>query len=98
MATSFAHIAYIEKEKINSLQFPKGDVLQEDDARSKRSVIIDQAIDAGNFAQFKVLIVFEDLDGLKEVETTIWGRDKRSILLKNGIRIPVERIHKVRFN
>jgi hypothetical protein len=98
MATSFLHVSYIEKEKITSLRFPPGDVLRNSDSRKQRQGNIDRAIDAGNFAQYKVLILFEDDKEVREVETTIWGKDKTNILLKNGVRIPIERIHQIRFN
>lgn len=93
-----SHLAYVEKEKIAGLSYPAEDVITTEEGRLKRSNLIDQAIEAGNFAQFKVIIVFEDAQGTKEVETTIWGRREGLIILKNNVLIPVHRIHKVIFH
>ncbi|MCB0481941.1 MAG: hypothetical protein KDC83_10955 [Flavobacteriales bacterium] len=98
MATAFLHVDYVEKEKIGSLKFPKGDVLIAEESKKKRVSLIDQAIDAGNFAQFKVMILFQDDTSVKEVETTIWDRKKGKVYLKDGVFIPLERIHKIKFN
>lgn len=98
MSTSFTHIAYTEKEKISQLIYPKKDVLSNSILIQKRLQSIDQAIDAGNFAQFKVMIIFEDNKEIKEVETTIWERDAENIYLKNDVSIPIHRIHKLSFS
>lgn len=98
MATAFLHVDYIEKESIGRLNFPKGDVLISEDSIKRRANLIDQAIDAGNFAQFKVMILFQDDTSIKEVETTIWGRKNGNVYLKDGVFIPLERIHKIKFN
>jgi len=98
MSTAFAHVAYTEKEKIPELKFPKNEVLHSEEAIKNRSDLINRAIDAGNVAQFKVMIFFEDEQETREVETTIWDRDKERIFLKNSISIPIHRIHKIKFN
>lgn len=98
MATAFLHVDYVEKEAIGGFTFPAGDVLHSEEAKNRRINMIDQAIDAGNFAQFKVMILFQDDTSVKEVETTIWSRKDGNIYLKDGVYIPVERIHKVKFN
>ena len=97
MTTAFSHVSYTEKEEIEKLNFPKGEVLHSPESIKKRLTSIDQAIDAGNFAQYKVMILFEDDYEVKEVETTIWERDKVNVYLKNHIAIPICRIHKVKF-
>lgn len=96
MATAFAHVSYIEKELISELVFPQHEVLHNSEAITKRMSNIDQAIDAGNFAQFKVMILFEDDKEVREVETTVWERDNENVYLKNHVAIPIHRIHKIR--
>lgn len=98
MATAFAHVAYIEKEKISKLTFPKTEVLNTKEGVAKRLTLLQQAIDAGNFAQFKVMILFEDNIEVREVETTIWEMDAENVYLKNHVAIPIHRIHKVKFS
>jgi hypothetical protein len=40
-------------------------------------------------------IYFEDDAGNKMVETTIWGVTDSRVILKQGVVIPVNRIHKI---
>ena len=51
----------------------------------------------GNSKKFKVHIIFEDKEGLKKVETTIWGVTEKNIILKRGTLIPIHRIHEIKF-
>lgn len=85
----------VEKEAVPSLHFPNGDVLKSEDDLTQRRRSLEQAIKLGNNQKRKVKIIFEDADGIKKTETTIWGITDRSILLKAGVRIPIERIHSV---
>ena len=39
---------------------------------------------------------FEDSEGLKQVETTIWATTDKRIILKGGVVIPIIRIHEVK--
>lgn len=98
MSTAFAHVVYTEKEKIPHLKFPKKEVLSTPEGIKKRFDKIKQAIDAGNIAQFKVMLLFEDDSEVREVETTIWDEDGKFVYLKNSVSIPIHRIHKIKFN
>ena len=59
---------------------------------------IERAMRLGNAYKGKVKIVFEDNEGLKAVETTIWGVTDKNILLKQTTLIPIRRVHEIRFN
>ena len=98
MSTTFAHVLYTEKEIIPQLNFPENEVLHSKEGIDNRLNRINQAIDAGNVAQFKVMILFEDDHEVREVETTIWDKDQESVYLKNSVSIPIHRIHKIKFN
>lgn len=95
MATAFSHVHYIEKENIPSLSFPNAEVLTTPEQIKLRKSQIAQAVELGNMALYKVMILFEDHHEVHEVETTIWDADSKWVYLKNGIRIPIVRIHKV---
>ena len=58
---------------------------------------IDRAQALGNLEKGKISIVFQDDEGLKRVETTIWAGGKEMIVLKKGTFIPVHRIHQIKF-
>lgn len=87
----------IEKENIPNLHFPNSDVLISNNDRKQRFNDLCNANELGDLAQYKVKIVFEDDAGPKKVETTVWGTTQQEVVLKFGIRIPIQRISKVMF-
>lgn len=87
----------VAKENINLLTFPKNDVLHSELKQSERKRRVIRAMKLGNNKKFKVKIIFEDLEGLKKVETTVWGVTEMNIILKQGTLIPIERIHEIKF-
>ena len=51
----------------------------------------------GNSLKRKVKIIFKDIVGLKEVETTIWGFTDKNVILKKTTIIPIRCIQEVKF-
>jgi hypothetical protein len=85
----------IDKEKISSLIFPEGDVLEDDrDAIKQRRNELDRALTLGNLEHLKIQIYFEDDTSKKVVDTTVWGLTEERIILKQGVVIPIKRIYK----
>lgn len=84
----------IEKESIAELQFPKADVLNDRDAMSQRDSELQRALVLGNLEHSKTRIYFEDNRSKKVVETTVWGLTDNSVILKQGVGIPINRIYK----
>jgi len=82
----------IEKETIPSLHFPHEHVDKSKDQllilkkKLRRSMIL------GNIHRTKMRIIFEDEEGTKEVQTTIWAVGDRNIVLKKGVIIPIHRL------
>ncbi len=82
----------IDKESIPSLNFPHDSVDKSKDQllilkkKLRRSMIL------GNIHRTKMRIIFEDENGTKEVQTTIWAVGDRNIVLKKGIIIPIHRL------
>ena len=85
----------IDKEVITSLNFPKTDVLDDKEAISSRKNDLDRALSLGNLEHVKIKIYFEDDTSKKMVETTIWGVTDERVILKQGVVIPLKRIHKI---
>lgn len=85
----------IDKELITSLSFPKSDVLENKDEIEARKNDLDRALSLGNLEHVKMKIYFEDDLSKKMVETTIWGVTDSRVILKQGVVIPVNRIHKI---
>ena len=85
----------VQKEEVSSLHFPQDDVLFLKDDQARRKKRLDDAISLGNVEHEKVKILFQDIEGLKRVETTIWGVTDKSIILKKGVVIPIHRIVKI---
>ena len=77
--------------------FPKGDVLSSEEQREQRKERIKKGMHLGNTSKGKVKIIFEDVDGLKKVETTIWGFTDKNVILKKTTIIPIRCVHEVKF-
>ena len=85
----------IDKEAISALIFPANEVLEDKDAIIQRKNDLDRALSLGNLEHLKIKIFFEDDLSKKTVETTIWGVTDNRVILKQGVVIPVNRIHKI---
>jgi hypothetical protein len=83
----------IEKEKIQSLSFPNGEVLISDEDIKQRFVDLNRALSLGNLEHSKIKIYFEDNVSKKVVETTVWALTDQRVILKQGFTIPINRIY-----
>jgi hypothetical protein len=88
-------IALIEKETIADLKFPEQEVLLGQDQINNRQYEAERAMKLGNYFKDKVKIIFEDNEGMKMVETTIWGVIDKRLLLKRGLVLPLYRVHEI---
>ena len=83
----------IEKELISALHFnTKSPVKQ-------HPRLMEQIVNAtrlGNAYRGKVSIYFEDDEGLKIVDTTIWAHGAKFICLKGGVWLPISRIVEIK--
>lgn len=86
----------IDKEKISELTFPREEVLTNQAQRKQRLEHLEKATALGNMEHGKIVIVFSDEEGMKDVNTTIWATTDSRIILKGGVVIPIHRIHEVR--
>lgn len=84
--------ANLYKEIIPYLHFPKEDILKTEQERKERKAKLENAMIIGNLEHVKVAILFEDMHGLKRIETTIWATTEESVVLKKGATIPIHRI------
>ena len=87
----------IEKGEISFLHFPKGDVLYTSKDKEMREVQLQKALSLGNLNHHKVKIHFQDIEGYKRVETTIWGITETMVILKKNVIIPISRINEIEF-
>jgi hypothetical protein len=85
----------IEKEAVSSLSFPQEDVLKKSVDIKLRTAEINRAISLGNLEHHKVRIYFQDQQGKKYVDTTIWAVTEDAIVLKQNVVIPTSRIIKI---
>ncbi|MBX3164923.1 MAG: hypothetical protein KF900_10630 [Bacteroidetes bacterium] len=86
----------IEKEKLEDLKFPETDVLINPEHIKQRQTDLEKALALGNLEHTKIKIYFEDDISCKCVETTVWGITDKRVILKQGLVIPIARIHSVR--
>lgn len=85
-------IQTIEKEQIKFLKFPKEELLSSKKEKAQRCQTLTRAMVLGNIEHQKVHILFADNEGLKRVNTTIWGVTEDYVILKTSTTIPMERI------
>lgn len=94
--TSTVIISPIEKEDISHLAFPNGEVLMSPESIEQRRLALERAVVLGNTYKGKTKIVFEDRESIRQIETHIWGLTDKRVILKQGIVIPIHRIHEVK--
>lgn len=85
----------VDKEIIGSLHFPGDEILNSSDMKQQREYELERAASLGT-DRVKIKIIFEDSDGVKQVETTVWAVTKDRIVLKHGVTIPIKRIHEIK--
>lgn len=85
----------IEKEKIENLKFPFDEVLSDESLIATRRMNLARALSLGNLEHSKIRIYFEDDHSCKMVETTVWGVTDERVILKQGLVIPICRVHSV---
>lgn len=86
----------IEKEGIESLKFPSHEVLGDIERIKERRNELNRALSLGNLEHAKIRIYFEDDNSKKVVETTVWGVTDKRVILKQGVVIPIHRVHSVK--
>jgi hypothetical protein len=85
----------IDKEKIENLKFPNVEVLTDPHLIKERHTELNRALSLGNLEHTKIKIYFEDNQSRKLVETTVWGVTDKRVILKQGVVIPINRVHKI---
>ena len=85
----------IDKEDIELLKFPVSDVLEDDSEKKTRIGEINRALAVGNLEHSKIQIFFEDTETKYKVDTTVWAVTDKNVVLKQGVRIPINRIYKL---
>jgi len=85
-------VEIVDKESVRLLNFPREEVLKTTDSAKERRSLLERATILSNLYHNKVKITFEDSDGLKMVDTTIWATTDNAIMLKGGIVMPIHRI------
>ena len=87
----------INKEDVPSYHFVSFDVLDKEDERNARAADLQRAMLLGNTDHVKIKIFFLTIEGLKEVETTVWASTDESVVLKGGVSVPIHAISKLEF-
>jgi hypothetical protein len=95
MSKALDTIVLVEKETIAGLKFPEEEVLLGQEQINNRQYEAERAMKLGNYFKDKVKIIFEDMEGMKMVETTIWGVIDKRLLLKRGLVLPLYRVHEI---
>ena len=94
--TSTAFVSPLQKEEVRLLNFPNQEVLSDAKAVEQRRILLERAVVLGNTYKGQTKLVFEDSEGIRQIETHIWGLTDKRVILKLGIVIPINRIHEVK--
>lgn len=87
----------IEKEEVANLHFPSTEVLTDKTLIAERESELNRALSLGNLEHTKIRIYFEDDVAARVVETTVWGLTDKRVILKQGVVIPINRVHRIKF-
>ena len=79
----------VTKEQIAELHCNHHEVLNHDAAIRERRQSIQKAANLARNFYLKARIIFETLEGTKEVRTTIWAATENHIVLKGGATLPI---------
>ncbi|MCX6199374.1 MAG: hypothetical protein NTY88_09160 [Bacteroidetes bacterium] len=82
----------IEKEQLKECAFRKPINRSTEHELRERNRRLYLAMLMGNNFESKAKIIFNTLEGYKEVFTTVWATTEKFILLKGGTHIPIEAI------
>ena len=87
----------IEKEQMGNLHYPSHVSEKTGDKKSDLLNKCRKALSLGNLHKVKCTIFFYDEQGLKKVNTTIWGVSEEHIVLKGGIALNLRFVEDVTF-
>ncbi|HLP19335.1 MAG TPA: hypothetical protein VK174_03505 [Chitinophagales bacterium] len=85
-------IRKIEKDQLKECAFQKPNDTHTDFEMRERNRRLYLAMLMGNNYESRVKIVFNTLEGYREIFTTVWATTEKYILLKGGSYIPLEAI------
>jgi hypothetical protein len=88
-------ITVIQKELLETIHFPHEEVLSDAVLIQFRKYEAQRAMKLGNTYKDKVKVVFEDTEGIKMIETTVWGMTDNDLIFKRGMMVPLNRIHEI---
>jgi hypothetical protein len=87
----------IEKEQIRSLTYPSQVSEKSPDRTRELMEKCRRAMALGNLHKVKCSIFFMDAEGLKKVNTTIWGLFDNYIELKGGVQLNLRYVEDIVF-
>ncbi|WP_070138369.1 hypothetical protein [Crocinitomix algicola] len=87
----------INRDEVFLLHFPKEDVLFSRDEQALRAEQLKQVRLLLNEKNCKTTILFQDIEGVKTIETTVESINEQEVILSKGVKIPTKRILTIEF-
>jgi hypothetical protein len=87
----------INLEEVISLHFPTDDVFFSKEEQQNRLKQVEGLMTTENVMEQPMKIMFQDIEGMKCICTTICGLSEKEVVLKNKVRIPMQRILKIEY-
>lgn len=88
----------IKADEIDRTEFMNQEVLRSKHEKKMRTWNLDLAVLVGKFTDAKIRVIFETLEGIKQVVTIIKSADSKSVQLENGVVMPTYCIRHVEIN
>lgn len=88
----------IRPEELSQCIFQKPPRLFTEYETSKRNQHLYLAMLLGNHRHHEMRIIFNTIDGYREVSSQVWATTEKSVLLQGGVAIPEEAIVAVELN
>jgi hypothetical protein len=87
----------VNLEEVISLHFPTDDVFFSKEEQQNRLKQVEGLMTTENVMEQPMKIMFQDIEGMKCICTTICGLSEKEVVLKNKVRIPMQRILKIEY-
>lgn len=85
----------VNNEMIDRLHFPTQDVLRIQQEKLQRTTILSKILSRLSFGIIPATIFFEDISGVKKVNTTIQAISENEVVIHQKARIPIHRITEI---
>ena len=98
LITPNQNVTELTENEVAFLHFPKDDVFYMKEDKLDRELKLKKIMLPGSVNLLKIRIYFEDIEGCKQIETSISDLSDAYVTIANGVTIPTSRIYEIELN